>query len=65
MIFNNQAITNTLSSGDGCSKEPNYRDGYEAGRIQGIEDQSYGKETMMGIMILRTSAEISREVRYI
>lgn len=64
MIFYNQAITNTLTSNDGCSSNQT-EDGDEVGRIQGIEDQSYGKETMMGIMILRTSAEISREVRYI
>ena len=64
MIFYNQAITNTLSSNDGCSSNQT-EDGYEVGRIQGIEDQSYGKETMMDIMTLRTSAEISREVRYI
>ena len=49
MLFDIQGITNTLSSDAGCLIEPNYRDGYEVGRIQGIEDQSYGKDTMMGI----------------
>ena len=62
LIFDDQGITNTLSSDAGCSIEPNYRDGYEVGRTQGIVDQNYGKETMMDIMILRTSAEISRDI---
>lgn len=37
-------VTNALSSDDGTSMEPNYRDGCEVRKIQGIEGHSYGKE---------------------
>ena len=41
---NNHATTTELSSDDGKSIEPNYREGFEIGKMQGIEDYSSGKE---------------------
>lgn len=42
-IFSNQ-VTTASSDEDGRSIEPNYQEGYEIGKLQGIDDHSDGRE---------------------